>query len=326
MFPALHNADQGDIDPSARSRAKHIAIEASTAVHKKSKSVLPKGGGPFKGFVYAVLPSRADAERVLETWKWEREVTPITVTTPVTFLPANMKSECIKCENMRAMSLCVSLSIFSFSPLFDLLSSDSLRCHELKEEYLAYRKAISVLNEAQESSRRVRQRDLDYRYELGDRSLTSQGESSRTLDRWDHDAHDPKPSSSRQGDRHRKRPSDDRHWSERRQDDIEQARSQRRRRTNPATLYVAEDEWDDIPSTGEASIQFEEFPKGCVCWVRGVNVKSTKGGLKHVFVTMLNELTSGKGDSSVGFVDYEKGLDTVNAPPPRQLGHSTNDW
>lgn len=38
------------------------------------KSLLPAGGGPYKGFAFVVLSDKDDFERLLRRWKWNKGV------------------------------------------------------------------------------------------------------------------------------------------------------------------------------------------------------------------------------------------------------------
>lgn len=98
--------------------------------------------------------------------------------------------------------------------------------------------------------------------------------------------------------------------------------------------------------TGKGEMEGEGYPMGCILWVRGVNIATTKAVLKGLLGDLLEALMEterkelaaaaavgeegmeesargaagkkgGKGKAKEGgveFVDYEKGLDTVRSP------------
>lgn len=68
------NHDDNDDRPTNQSEAFAKAQAGQSDKPRRRQGLkLPSGGGPFRGFAFVIVQSRADAERILAEWKWERE-------------------------------------------------------------------------------------------------------------------------------------------------------------------------------------------------------------------------------------------------------------
>ena len=83
LFDRAHPLALDPVPASASSSAAGGAGEASQAdafraaqdaqQGRRRARALPKGGGPFKGFAFVLMPSGEEARRVVREWAWERE-------------------------------------------------------------------------------------------------------------------------------------------------------------------------------------------------------------------------------------------------------------
>lgn len=77
VLPPLYDPhDPPDLDDPPDVQTQEQAFAQARAVaagneYKKPPRPLPKSGGPFKGFAFAVLRSRAEVEKVLRDFSWD---------------------------------------------------------------------------------------------------------------------------------------------------------------------------------------------------------------------------------------------------------------
>lgn len=76
ILPPLYNptltSSRGELDSSRGSDSQKVAFEENQKRTSKSLD-LPVGGGPFKGFAFAVVGTSSDAMRILQEWVWNSE-------------------------------------------------------------------------------------------------------------------------------------------------------------------------------------------------------------------------------------------------------------
>ncbi|GAA5937984.1 uncharacterized protein JCM15063_005431 [Sporobolomyces koalae] len=265
-------------------------LDGSNNGGKKHVKGLPKGGGKFKGFAFIVLQNRDEVERILEDWsrvdsqgdlrKDQSQVE---------------KSDQGKESMCRDRAKKAGMHAMTYS-----------RWLERKKEYLAYRRSLAILLEAQSDGR------LD--------------ELRNPPQPKDHPPHLRQPASSTVGpeltETH-STPAVTRRHKRQSSPVTDSAQSKRHKRASspsatPTTRHTRKlrtpsplptgPEPLDLSSDVALSIQ-GAYPQGCVLWVRNVHEKSSKTSLKTLFGKLLDQLQEGSG-KGVEFVDYEKGLDT----------------
>ncbi|GAA6020741.1 hypothetical protein JCM10207_002008 [Rhodosporidiobolus poonsookiae] len=299
----------------ARSRAQSEGKEAQHAEGRAKKPrQLPKGGGPFKGFAFVVLPSKEEADKALGQWTWDQQDA-AAEDQPQGEEEADDEDE--KMEEVevegekksgKGKAKKPKLSLHERVRRSGLRALSYSRWIDLKKEYLAYRRSIETLIEAERSGELNRLRHPTTRdrpphmakqqppssASVAPGSKRNKRGASPTSPLFNNDAYLPPdsttapPSSSKRS----KRAS-----SPSAIDQID--RRIKRLKTPPPAV--------DLSSPSALSIQ-GAFPEACVLWVRNVHEKSTKTSLKQLFSALLEQLQEGSG-KGVEYVDYEKGTE-----------------
>ncbi|GAA6059128.1 hypothetical protein JCM10212_003875 [Sporobolomyces blumeae] len=279
------------------------------AVGKRTARGLPKGGGPFKGFAFVVVESKDDLERILREWRGRtREERAVARTRQDKDRDVEMEDgrqeeaeEGVKDKGKKKRK---EMSAEEKARTAGMSAMRYSRWLELKKEYLAYRRTLENLLEAQATGELDRLRHpqqakdepphLRARNE-GGAATAAGGDSARK--------------------RHAKRASSPSH------DGAASAPKRSKRASSPSTLGTPltrhtrklrtpspSQSGLDLASDAALAIQ-GAYPEGCVLWVRNVHEKSSKTSLKALFGRLLDDLQEGSG-KGVEFVDYEKGLET----------------
>ncbi|GAA5869380.1 hypothetical protein JCM8547_008658 [Rhodosporidiobolus lusitaniae] len=338
--PSLSDEEDDGGEDAQPSQAELFAQsrEAETNGDGEEKRVkrpkMPKGGGPFKGFVFAVVESKEEAERVLGEWKWEREEggenseverekeeTTQAEDEATDGEDAGEKKEDAKGKGKRKASPEERARVSGMRAL------SYSRWVALKKEYLAYRRSLETLIEAHQSGDldRLRhpptrdrpphlvKRDQREQQKQDPSSSAAQNPGSSaaraarpnkrggspTSPTFDTSALPSHPSSTADtyASAHpSKRP---RRAPSPSQPSHELDARLRHVRTPPPAL--------DLNAPSALSVQ-GAYPESCVLWVRNVHEKSTKTSLKALFGALLDQLQEGSG-KGVEYVDYEKGTD-----------------
>ncbi|GAA6025790.1 hypothetical protein JCM11491_003226 [Sporobolomyces phaffii] len=277
-------------------------MEPQTREKRRARG-LPRGGGPFKGFGFVVFDDRDEVERILDEWGCptptaEKDDGAGEGGTEVE-QSGKGKGKLEPTTSCRDKAKKGGMSAMRYS-----------RWIELKKEYLAYRRTLETLLQAQAEGHLDRLRnplppDLPKDRPPHLQPAGADGAPpppTRSSKRASSPALEPSPHPNKRAKR-ASSPSS-----------TPVTRHTRKLRT-PSPLPGTTDDGSggggahlDLESDVALSIQ-GAYPQGCVVWVRNVHEKSSKTSLKALFGKLLDELQEGSG-KGVEFVDYEKGLDT----------------
>lgn len=312
-----------DANSQAAQYEKSLALISSSTLQKgKGKErnrdlVLPPGGGPFKGFGFVVVASKADARRILKESEWNRPP-PVTVTIkPV-----------------------VSISVVE-QPIPESQATDEddiEKMMDLEDEKLIRAQVDSILAEEFEEPAVEVELDLNVdltvlekQLEMERNDLTQLGRDSglraTTFSHWRIQSIEYPPYRLSQLSKRplpntrprsppphldRRRESTSHHpSSESRVPSAKRLKQSHADSSSPAKL-----ERNGAPHRRESFFEEEkaedEFPKGTILWIRGINDKSSKTSLRSLFGDLLNELRGEDSATGIAFVDFEKGLDTCH--------------
>ncbi|KAK4048689.1 hypothetical protein OIV83_004659 [Microbotryomycetes sp. JL201] len=281
--PQRKDKDSETYDDGSQSEAFARAQAAKTAKPLRTAALkLPAGGGPFRGYAFVVVQSQEDANRILNTWKWERA--------PVESSGDARTAEDGNDEDVSMMEE-GPVKLESLARMYGLRALSYKRWLELKAEYLRYRKSLYVLAEAyaekNQLQRRQRMRGSPSPPPALEREpLPSAPVTNKTPKR---PADSGPENSTKRSSKKAKRASSPSDWS---------------KHVRPPS--------PEIPLDSEQALEAKgAFPKGCIVWLRNIHEKSTKNSLKTVLSKLLEELEEGSG-TGVEFIDYEKGLDNCH--------------
>ncbi|GAA5854969.1 hypothetical protein JCM9279_003591 [Rhodotorula babjevae] len=285
---------------------------------------LPKGGGPFKGFAFVLLPSGEEAERVVREWAWERgevegaagggegegeekEAEDGAEDTEMGEVGqtggADGEGKGVD-EGKKDKVGCAGRARFAG---MRALSYDGWL--QLKNEYLAYRRTLETLVEAQHEGTLIALRNPP-----------TKRDQPPHLARQNGGARDPPSSSSRRSAKRAASPTSPAFDGDVRLGSTPTTGpsttvKRPRRAASPTAVLNQRLKRLRTPSPGldlssDAALEVAgAFPAACVLWVRNVHEKSGRTSLKALFGALLETLQEGSG-KGVEFVDYEKGLDT----------------
>ncbi|KPV73085.1 uncharacterized protein RHOBADRAFT_66817 [Rhodotorula graminis WP1] len=326
---------------SSQADAFRAAQDAQLGRSRRARA-LPKGGGPFKGFAFVVLPSGDEAERVVREWVWEDERDEVGAAgeageegrdegegdggggaaqegaEDAEMTEAGLDGEGdgagkVSSEVKTGKLDCAARARFAG---MRALSYDGwLR---LKDEYLAYRRSVETLVEAQHEGTLAALRNPPTKRDQPPHLARQHGGGGGG-------ARDPPSSSSRRSGKRAASPTSPAFDGDVRLGSTpttgpstsSTTTAAKRPRGAPSPTAVLNQRLKRLrtPSPGldlssDAALEVAgAFPAACVLWVRNVHEKSGRTSLKALFGALLETLQEGSG-KGVEFVDYEKGLDT----------------
>ncbi|GAA6048772.1 hypothetical protein JCM3770_003959 [Rhodotorula araucariae] len=327
--PLYDRANPLALDPFGSSGAgEHSQADAFRAAQdtqqgKRRARPLPKSGGPFKGFAFVLVPNKDEASRILKEWSWEgadggssaaegeeedvdgedenededaemgEAEVPEQGTMSAKVGPTGKKEkEKLSCAERARQGGMRALS-------YD-------RWLDLKDEYLAYKRSLETVIEAQHEGKLSALRNPPTQRDEPPH-LAKQGS-----------ARDPPSSSGRRAGKRAASPT-----SPAFDGDVSlpstsagpSSSKRPKRASSPTAVLNSRLRRIRTPSPGldlasEAALEVAgAFPAACVLWVRNVHEKSGRTSLKALFGALLETLQEGSG-KGVEYVDYEKGLDS----------------
>ncbi|BGP35795.1 hypothetical protein JCM10296v2_007647 [Rhodotorula toruloides] len=302
-------------DVQTQEQAFAQARAAAAGNDKKPPRPLPKSGGPFKGFAFAVLRSEEEVERVLREFPWDRkgkgradeadghepndekegEEDDVMVNGDVE--KADEAAEAPKQGKKKGKK--EKLSPTEIARRSGMRTLSYTRWLELKKEYLAYRRTLETLLEAQASGELSQ-----IRYPRAPRDVPPHLQQSREPSRPDPPTRpqDPSPATPRGMKRAPSLPPPS-------VDPPSNYPKRSKRASSPSAVRTPSPSLD---LESDAALDIEgAYPEGVVLWVRNVHEKSNKNSLKALFGGLLEQLQEGSG-KGIEFVDFEKGLDTCH--------------
>ncbi|BGO96070.1 hypothetical protein NBRC10512_006014 [Rhodotorula toruloides] len=305
-----------DTDVQTQEQAFAQARAAAAGNLKKPPRPLPKSGGPFKGFAFAVLRSEEEVERVLREFPWDRKGGGRTEDADGD--EANDEKEGEEDEAMvngdpekaedaaeaapkqyKKKGKKEKLSPTEIARRSGTRALSYTRWLELKKEYLAYRRTLETLLEAQASGELSQ-----LRYPRAPRDIPPHLQQSREPNRPDPPSRPqgPSPAGSRGTKRAPSPPSSS-------FDTPSNYTKRSKRASSPSAVRTPSPSLD---LESDAALDIEgAYPEGVVLWIRNVHEKSNKNSLKALFGGLLEQLQEGSG-KGIEFVDFEKGLDTCH--------------
>ncbi|GAA5908511.1 uncharacterized protein JCM6883_005570 [Sporobolomyces salmoneus] len=306
---------------SMRAKQAEELAQSGEGLKRKPKG-LPKGGGPFKGFAFVVLSNKEEVERALKEWSGKRESEGSDEAAEEEAEEAEDRMEEVEGEGEEAKKSTVKgkgkakkeLSCREKAKRGGLRAMSYARWLELKKEYLAYRRTLEKLLEAQASGELDQLRNPP---DVKDQPPHLQQQQSSSLDTAPPEppSRNKRASSPHAESSSHKRPKRERASSPSLSSLLPSGgssslpRHTRPLRT-PSPLPPSTTEHGPLDLTSDVALSIQgAYPQGCVLWVRNVHEKSSKTSLKALFGRLLDDLQEGSG-KGVEFVDYEKGLET----------------
>ncbi|BGP28018.1 hypothetical protein JCM10295v2_007005 [Rhodotorula toruloides] len=310
--PDFH--ENSDVQTQEQAFAQARAVAAGN--YAKPPRPLPKSGGPFKCFAFAVLRSDEEVQRVLREFPWDRKGKGRAEEADGDEPSEEKEGEgdCTmengdddKVENAagaapkqgKTKGKKEKLSPTEIARRSGMRALSYTRWLELKKEYLAYRRTLETLLEAQASGELSQ-----LRYPRAPRDVPPHLQQSRERSRPDPPSRpqDPSPAAARGTKRAPSPPSSF--------FDPPSNYSKRSKRASSPSAVRTPSPASDLES--DAALDIEgAYPVGVVLWIRNVHEKSTKNSLKALFGGLLEQLQEGSG-KGIEFVDFEKGLDTCH--------------
>ncbi|BGP43851.1 hypothetical protein JCM10449v2_007908 [Rhodotorula kratochvilovae] len=314
----------GSASAGEHSQADAFRAAQDAAQGKRRARPLPKSGGPFKGFAFVLLPSKEEAERVLKEWSWEGADGVSSAADGEdeedegdAGEDEDEDAEMGEAATERAAATAgkgegkgkkeketPSCAERARQGGMRALSYD--RWLELKDEYLAYRRSLETLIEAQHEGTLSALRNPPAQRDEPPH-LAKQGA-----------ARDPPSSTSRRAGKRAASPTSPAFDGDVSLPSTSAGPSsfkRPKRASSPTAVLNSRLRRIRTPSPGldlssEAALEVAgAFPAACVLWVRNVHEKSGRTSLKALFGALLETLQEGSG-KGVEFVDFEKGLDT----------------
>ncbi|BGP03911.1 hypothetical protein NBRC10513v2_007652 [Rhodotorula toruloides] len=320
IIPPLYDPNDppdlnGDSDVQTQEQAFAQARAAAAGIDKKSPRPMPKSGGPFKGFAFAVLRSEHEVERVLRDFPWDRKgkgrADEADGDEPNDEKEGEEDEAMVNGDAEKAEDTAEGpkqgkkkgkkekLSPTEIARRSGMRALSYTRWLELKKEYLAYRRTLETLLEAQASGELSQ-----LRYPRAPRDVPPHLQQSREPTRPDPPTRpqDPSPAAVRGTKRAPSPPPSS-------FDPPSNYPKRSKRASSPSAVRTPSPSLD---LESDAALDIEgAYPEGVVLWVRNVHEKSNKNSLKALFGGLLEQLQEGSG-KGIEFVDFEKGLDTCH--------------